>query len=214
MKKKTSTDGSCRLCGKGIDGHNIHCHDGMCDDCFFKTYFPDEVRVADTPIKDYSIILRQEQRENMRLKEFMKFGAFDEERFKKIVKEVSEKIDCTKCANCCKVADIVLDDPDMERIAAATGMTKEDFISRHLRMENGEYLLKDKPCAFIKDDKCKIYDARPRHCRGYPYLDKDATERTIQFFSNAQICPIAYNVLQNAKEEFLEDMYESFNEDL
>lgn len=32
----------CRKCSIKIDGHNQYCHDGMCDDCFFKEYFPDD----------------------------------------------------------------------------------------------------------------------------------------------------------------------------
>ena len=32
---------TCRKCGKQIDGHNKYLHDGMCDDCFFKEYFPE-----------------------------------------------------------------------------------------------------------------------------------------------------------------------------
>lgn len=32
----------CRKCKIPIDGHNQHLHDGMCNKCFFKTYFPKE----------------------------------------------------------------------------------------------------------------------------------------------------------------------------
>lgn len=32
----------CRRCNTRIDGHNQYLHDGMCDQCFFKTYFPEE----------------------------------------------------------------------------------------------------------------------------------------------------------------------------
>ncbi len=35
---------NCRECGTKIGGHNKYCHDGMCDDCFFETYFPEECR--------------------------------------------------------------------------------------------------------------------------------------------------------------------------
>ena len=33
---------NCKKCGKEMEGHNEYCHDSMCDDCFFKTYFPEE----------------------------------------------------------------------------------------------------------------------------------------------------------------------------
>ncbi len=31
----------CKKCNKEISGHNQYCHDKMCDDCFFETYFPE-----------------------------------------------------------------------------------------------------------------------------------------------------------------------------
>lgn len=33
---------NCRKCGKEIDAHNQYLHDGMCNDCFFDTYFPED----------------------------------------------------------------------------------------------------------------------------------------------------------------------------
>jgi|GEM_PF-2527794 len=32
----------CKKCRKKIGGHNQYLHDGMCDDCFFGIYFPEE----------------------------------------------------------------------------------------------------------------------------------------------------------------------------
>ena len=34
----------CSKCGINIGAHNEYCHDGMCDDCFFETYFPEECK--------------------------------------------------------------------------------------------------------------------------------------------------------------------------
>ena len=33
---------NCKKCNKEIGGHNKYCHDGMCNDCFFDTYFPED----------------------------------------------------------------------------------------------------------------------------------------------------------------------------
>ena len=33
---------NCRKCGITIGGHNQYLHDGMCDDCFFREYFPED----------------------------------------------------------------------------------------------------------------------------------------------------------------------------
>jgi|GEM_PF-2398321 len=32
----------CKKCKTEIGGHNQFLHDGMCDDCFFEEYFPEE----------------------------------------------------------------------------------------------------------------------------------------------------------------------------
>ncbi|MBN2367519.1 hypothetical protein JXC34_00745, partial [Candidatus Woesearchaeota archaeon] len=32
----------CKKCKIEIGGHNQYLHDGMCDDCYFDEYFPDE----------------------------------------------------------------------------------------------------------------------------------------------------------------------------
>jgi hypothetical protein len=31
----------CKKCSITIGGHNFYCHDGMCDDCFNREYFPE-----------------------------------------------------------------------------------------------------------------------------------------------------------------------------
>ena len=33
---------NCKKCGKKISAHNKDWHDGMCDKCFNRQYFPDE----------------------------------------------------------------------------------------------------------------------------------------------------------------------------
>jgi len=42
---------------------------------------------------------------------------------------------------------------------------------------------------------------------------KDVTARCHAFFSNAEVCPIVFNVLENANDEFSEDMYAFENPD-
>lgn len=36
---------NCRKCDKEINSHNQYRHDGMCDNCFFDEYFPEDARV-------------------------------------------------------------------------------------------------------------------------------------------------------------------------
>ncbi len=41
----------CRKCNIPIREHNQYLHDGMCDDCFFEIYFPEEAQVVETDLE-------------------------------------------------------------------------------------------------------------------------------------------------------------------
>jgi hypothetical protein len=209
---------NCTKCGIEIDEHNKYLHDGMCDDCFFDEYFPEEAQVFETEIEKMKIHCQSKpvQRENQKFWEFLKSDTLDQDRFQKIVREITEKIDCTKCANCCKELKPILGELDIERISKHLGMTKEDFILKYsVKNDEKEFELNQMPCIFLVDNKCQIYEMRPKNCREYPnLLGKDVTIRCNAFFYDAEICPIVFNVLENSKKEFLEDIYAFENPDI
>ncbi|GEM_PF-3078801 len=41
---------NCKKCDIIIDGHNQYLHDGMCDTCFFQTYFPEDQKAYEKRI--------------------------------------------------------------------------------------------------------------------------------------------------------------------
>lgn len=205
---------SCRKCKKTIGGHNQYLHEGMCDDCFFEEYFPEEAQIFETELEKIRRECRINEKDNLKFREFVKFGEFDQYEFNKIVKEIENKIDCTKCANCCKIISPILEKEDIKRIVLHLKIEEEKFIQTCTEKEGRGIKLKSKPCVFLKENKCQIYNARPNACKEFPYLKKDLKERTIQFLGNAEICPIVFNVLENAKEAYLENMYEFENFDL
>ncbi len=210
MKHNEEINFNCKKCNKKISAHNKDWHDGLCDDCFNKQYFPEEAQIFETDIEKIKIHCKSKpiRRKNMKFWEFLKSDELDFERFNKIVKEVTEKIDCTICANCCKALGTVLNELDIEKISNYSNLTKEEFISKYLtKNDENELEIKQLPCPFLKDNRCQIYEIRPETCKNYPNFDKDVSFRCHQFFSNAEICPIVFNVLENAKEEFLEDIY-------
>lgn len=205
----------CKKCGKKISAHNKDWHACMCDECFNEEFFPEEAQIFETNLEEIEKICKRNEKENVNFYKFLKTDELDQKRFQKIVKEIEEKIDCAKCGNCCKVLGTVLIDNDIDRISKHLKFTNEEFISKYLvKNEEGNFEFKDKPCVFLVDNKCKIYDIRPEECKAYPHLDKDVTYRGHQFLANAEICPIAFNVLENAKEEFLEDIYAFENPDI
>jgi uncharacterized protein len=60
--------------------------------------------------------------ENERFRKHLKRHNFVERRFRHIAQQVTEQIDCTQCANCCKVATTRLTDRDVDKIVRFMGV--------------------------------------------------------------------------------------------
>jgi Fe-S-cluster containining protein len=109
------------------------------------------------------------------------------------------RIDCTRCANCCKTMQPGLTDEDIERIAAHLGVSQEELVAAHLEVdpEEGGQRTKVAPCPFLGgDDRCTIYEVRPQACRDFPRTDKeDFTSRTYLHTANTRSCPAVYHVV-------------------
>ncbi len=112
--------------------------------------------------------------------------------------EVSEKIDCLTCANCCRTLGPAIYDKDIERMAKALRIKPSEVVSSYLRIdEDGDYVFKSMPCPFLMNDNyCSIYESRPKACREYPHTDRKNFEQIYKLtVKNASTCPIAYEVL-------------------
>ncbi len=134
----------CRKCNLSIGGHNQYLHDGMCDDCFFEVYFPEEAQIVETDLERIGRHCRSKpvQRENSNFKRFVLESGFDQERLTKITKEIRSKLSCSADGACCSLLN----------------------------------------CQLTRDN----FDI---------------------FLENAAKCSIVFNVLENAKEEFLEEIF-------
>ena len=119
--------------------------------------------------------------------------------------EAFEKVDCLKCANCCKNYSPRFKTPDVKRISKHLGMKESVFIDTYLRVdEDGDFVVKSSPCPFLgADNFCSIYDVRPSDCARFPYTDEDVIIRRPQLtLKNSTFCPIVFYVLErleNAK---------------
>ena len=112
--------------------------------------------------------------------------------------DISEKIDCLSCANCCKSLGPAIYDKDIERIAKALRIKPSEVVSSYLRVdEDGDYVFRSMPCPFLMPDNyCSIYDSRPKACREYPHTDRKNFEQIYKLtVKNTSTCPIAYEVL-------------------
>ena len=112
--------------------------------------------------------------------------------------EAFEKIDCLKCANCCRNYSPRFKTPDIKRISKVMGMKEGTFIETYLRMdEDGDYVARTAPCPFLgNDNMCSIYEDRPSDCVRFPYTDEDIIFKRVPLtLKNSSFCPIVYYVL-------------------
>jgi Fe-S-cluster containining protein len=74
---------------------------------------------------------------------------------------------------------------DRRRLAAHLGMATQQFTKRYCTREDGHIHLNEpeKDCFFLVNGRCRVYEARPTQCRGWPFwpenMKKDVWEREI-----------------------------------
>ena len=118
--------------------------------------------------------------------------------------EAFEKVDCLKCAACCKTYSPRFKTPDVKRISKYMGMKESAFIETYLRVdEEGDFVVKSSPCPFLGDDNaCSIYEERPSDCARFPYTDEDVIiKRQNLTLKNASFCPITFYVLEKLEQQ-------------
>jgi hypothetical protein len=125
---------------------------------------------------------------------------------RRINTKVASQIDCTKCAKCCKDMGPRLSKRDVRAISQCLGIAQEMVVSKYLRKRKdkaGEYLTSKIPCPFLKKNRCSIYEVRPKGCKSYPHIKKNAESilRLVGIAGSSSICPIVADVLDQLKAE-------------
>jgi hypothetical protein len=95
--------------------------------------------------------------------------------------------ECTECGNCCAGPEegyVWVTEADIETIAGLLGLSVETMMKRYVRRVGRRFSLVEVPanndCIFLtaaKDGKrgCRIYSARPRQCRTWPFWPSNIT---------------------------------------
>jgi hypothetical protein len=109
------------------------------------------------------------------------------------------EISCLDCAHCCKTTGPLFTDKDIKRIASHQNLSPRLFEEKYLRIdEDGDRVLQVLPCPFLqKDNRCGIYDFRPKACREYPHTDRSRQDKILHLTQkNAKVCPAVYDILK------------------
>ncbi|MFZ4394680.1 MAG: YkgJ family cysteine cluster protein [Kiritimatiellia bacterium] len=68
--------------------------------------------------------------------------------------------------------------------------------------EDGDLTFNRRPCPFLSENRCRVYEHRPDTCRSYPHLQKkEFVFRLTQAVGNCSVCPIVFNVYERLKTE-------------
>ena len=149
----------------------------------------------------------KQREENKKFRAWLKHHTFVERRLKAIAQDIEEKIDCTTCANCCRVATTPVTERDAERLARFLRIKMTVFLSDYTEETEDEgRILKrnENGCVFLDGNLCSVYEARPNTCELFPHLVKgngSLLSRLWHMPDRAVYCPIVYNTLEAWKPE-------------
>lgn len=124
-----------------------------------------------------------------------------------MAEEIQDQIDCTQCANCCRVATTTVTDRDVEKLAKFLRIPRAKVIEQYTEMspDEGRILRRsDGACIFLEGNLCSVYEARPHTCEYYPHLVRgngSIAFRMWQFVDRACYCPIVYNAMEAYKDD-------------
>lgn len=145
--------------------------------------------------------------ENGQFRHWLKRHSFVERKLKSIAQRVEDAIDCTSCANCCRVATTQITERDAHRLARFLGVKSAQFLRDYTveTDDEGRILRRNEGgCIFLEGNLCSVYEARPQTCQLFPHLIKgngSFLSRMWHMPDRAVYCPIVFHSLESFKVE-------------
>src|SRR5689334_898714 len=103
--------------------------------------------------------------ENERFRRHLKSRDHSDRILRRIAEGIEEQIDCTVCANCCRVATVKLSERDIEHLAHHFRVSQAAFKAEYTveDPEEGTILRRsdEAGCVFLDGTSCTVYDERP-----------------------------------------------------
>lgn len=125
--------------------------------------------------------------------------------FARLHQEAFEEIDCLTCANCCKTTSPIFLQTDIDRLARVFRQKSSDFIDEYLTLdEDGDFVLKSSPCPFLgEDNKCLVYEDRPKACREYPHTNRKNMRGILNLtLKNTLVCPAVHKIFRQMEKGY------------
>jgi Fe-S-cluster containining protein len=146
--------------------------------------------------------------ENLRFRKHLKSRDHSDRILRRIAEGVEAEIDCTACANCCRVATAKVTERDVDRLARHFRVKPQRILDDYCQESEEEGLIlqrtKEKGCVFLEGNECTVYEARPESCQRFPHLVRgngSILSRMWEMVDRAVYCPIVYNSLEAFKVE-------------
>ncbi len=153
---------------------------------------------------------KRDQAAQQNKKFLKKLSKLNEKKLNPVAEEIHdlvfEKVDCLVCANCCTSIPPIVNETDAKRVAKFLGLKITVFKEEYLKMdEDGDMVINKSPCPFLKrDNKCRIYDVRPRACKEYPHTNDYKFFKNIKLHAvNTKYCPAVFYILEELKKSNL-----------
>lgn len=117
--------------------------------------------------------------------------------------DISPRIDCTVCGNCCKTLMINVEEAEADRLTNHLAITRTDFDQQYLEKgSNGMMVMNAIPCSFLTEKKCSVYDYRFAGCREFPAMHLPGfSKRLFTTLMHYGRCPIIFNIVEAMKEQ-------------
>ena len=155
-------------------------------------------------LEKHRALVQQKRKENKKLFQQLKREKPKvlDRKMHQLHEEVFACTDCLECANCCSTTGPLFTDKDISRIAKHLRVKPSEFVERYLRIdEDNDYVLQSVPCTFLGDDnRCSIYDVRPKACREFPHTDRIKQHQILNLTQkNVAVCPAVYHIVEKLK---------------
>src|SRR5271154_5993791 len=108
----------------------------------------------------------QNKEENSRFRAYFRRHRHSDRRLRRFGEEIEAEIDCTACANCCRVTEVGITAKDVEKLAKFVGASEREFVEQYTAVDNsGAMILKknENGCVFLEGNLCSVYEGRPQN---------------------------------------------------